>query len=291
MGDVEDLRNDHEVGQVDKRRHYLEPEHLNEIPLWIAPCHLVAAIFQIMQSLFLFAFSSQINMRWLVYTNYPTRDIALLGVTEYAKPQPIEIGAFNISWLAAAFIVMSGIDHILCILPVTRNYYKWYVQRNQSPFRWYEYSVSAALMRVLISMIAGVTDVTLLVAIFFLTNCMINFGIMHERLNGKALADGYKQDWTPFWMSWVAQIVAWVIIFLYYVEKIKGANSPAYIGFILIVLFVLDGGFALVHALQWLKIGVFKDYMVGEFFFIILSFTSKTFLAWVITAGGANNRH
>ena len=291
MGDVENSRNQDQDNSELRRPHYLEPESLNEIPLWMAPCHLVAAIFQIMQSLFLFAFSSQINMRWLVYTNYPTRDSALLGVNEYAKPQPKEIGAFNITWLAAAFIIMSGIDHILCIMPLTRSSYEWYLRRNQSPFRWYEYGMSAALMRVLISMIAGVTDVTLLVAIFFLTNCMINFGIIHERLNGRALADGHKLDWTPFWMSWVAQIAAWTIIFFYYAEKIKGASSPVYIGFILIVLFVLDGGFALVHALQWLKIGVFKDYMVGEFFFIILSFTSKTFLAWVITAGGANNRH
>ena len=274
------------------KRHYLEIDNLNKIPLWLAPCNLVATLFQVLQAGFLFAFSSQIKMKWLIYTNYPSVDTSTLGANEYAKPDPHLLATYSITWYAGIFIIMNAIDHVLCVLPWTRPTYEYYIERSQNPIRWYEYGFSASLMRVTIAQLAGVTDIHLLVCIYFLTVCMIWFGIMHEKLNAKARADGYTQDWTPFWMSWVAQLVAWIIIFLYFFSGIKHGAKSSFETTIVFLLFVLDAGFAVVFTLQWRKIGVFKDFMIGEFAFILLSFTAKSFLAWISFAGIATQgRH
>ena len=37
-----------------KTGHYLEPEKLNQIPLWLFPCHLVAGLFHLVHSFILF---------------------------------------------------------------------------------------------------------------------------------------------------------------------------------------------------------------------------------------------
>jgi hypothetical protein len=174
---------------------YLEIENKNKIPLWLAPCHLVAALFQCMQSLFLFAFSSQVDLKWYLYSNLPTSDVDLLGDDGYAKPESQELLAYSITWYAGVFILLSGFDHILSILPYVRQYYEYHVERHQSPIRWVEYSLSAPLMRVHIAQVAGVTDVHTLFLIFFLGHTSMYFPCIHEKMNAKARADGYKQNW------------------------------------------------------------------------------------------------
>jgi hypothetical protein len=263
--------------------HYLEIENLNTIPLWLAPCHLIAALFQCMQSLFLFAFSGQIDLRWFVYTNFPTLDE--LGEDEYAKPEPHEIASYSITWYAGVFILLSGIDHISCIIPRFRKSYEYYVERSQSPYRWIEYSLSSPLMKMHIAQVAGVTDIHILFLIFCLGHTALYFAALHEKLNAKARADGYPQNWFPFWAGSVPHMACWSVIFCYFFTGLRRGDPSAFlVSTIVFSLFFLDMCFPLCMYLQWKKIGIFKDYLVGEFGFIMLSFTAKTFLAWVTVA-------
>ena len=85
-------------------------------------------------------------------------------------------------------------------------------------------------------------------------------------------------------------MLVWGVIFSYFftaanLDQTSGTQVPA----IVIALFFLDLCFPVCFCLQWKKIGVFEDYMKGEFGFILLSFTSKTFLAWIALA--AANQH
>lgn len=267
--------------------HYLDVQNLNKIPLWLAPCHLVAALFQGMQALFLFAFSSQTDLQWLVYTNYPSaRDEALLE-DQYAMPQPNLLGSYPITWYAGLFILMSGIDHVTCILPRFRERYEYYIERHQSPTRWVEYSLSASLMRMHIAQVAGVTDAHILFLIFTMTHVALYFPALHEKLNAKARADGYDQNWTAFYCGTVPHMASWGVIFFYFFSGLNRGDPPGFVTTIVLSLFILDMSFPTCFVLQWRKVGVFQDYLVGEFGFIMLSFTTKTFLAW-ITLAGAN---
>lgn len=54
---------------------------------------------------------------------------------------------------------------------------------------------------------------------------------------------------------------------------------------IIIILFVLDGSFALNMYLQLKEIGPFSDYLYGEMGYIILSLTAKQLLAWINFGG------
>ena len=62
-----------------------------------------------------------------------------------------------------------------------------------NPARWWEYSVSASLMVVLIAMLTGLRDVGALIALFGVNAAMILFGLVMERVN----RPGLPVDWRP----------------------------------------------------------------------------------------------
>ena len=279
------------------QKHYLEPDNLNEIPMFLAPCHWIAALFQFMQSIFLFAFSSQVNLRWRVFTNFPmvtdsstsNRDVFDPDIVYYASAETRYIGSYYVTWMTGGFIILSGIDHLLCVLPRFKGTYEYYLIRNQSPFRWAEYSISAPLMKMHIAQVAGVTDIHMLFLIFMLNHVAIYFPLIHEKLNAKARADGYEQNWMPLIGGVIPYLACWLIIFCYFFEALsRGDQPPAFVYTIVFSLFLVEMLFPLCFFLQWKKIGKFEDYLLGEFGFIMLSFVAKSILAWT-TLVGANH--
>ena len=272
------------------REHYLYPDTLNEIPQWLQPAHFVAAMFQFLQAIILFYFaSSDDQARWDVYTNYPIPHE--FNSNEHGPPFAERLGSVSLTMYSAIFILLSGIDHALCSSPWFRQQNEFCVQRSFSPNRWYEYSVSAALMRVSVSQIVGMTDLHLLICQFFLTTGTVMLGASHELINARARADGgYKQNWMPYWVACVLQIVSWGLIFWYMSHGNSVGSNPNYVMPIVITMFFFDGSFAILFALQWLSVGIFKDFVFGEFCFIMMSFTAKTFLAWIVYGTAASSK-
>ena len=275
-----------EQSRMQQQANYLEvTTNLNPIPFWLAPCHLVAALFQCMQALFLFAMASQTDLLWFVYTNYPSRDDETLLEDEYAKPDPQLIGSYPITWYAGLFILLSAVDHISCIVPGFRQHYEYYIERHQAPTRWMEYSLSAALMRMHIAQVAGVTDVHLLFLIFAMTHVSLYFPALHEKMNARARAEGMTQNWSAFHCGLIPHMAVWGVIFWYFFSGINRGDPPGFALILVFSLFVLDFSFPTVFILQWKKVGIFDDYLIGELSLIGLSFTTKTFLAWTTIAG------
>jgi hypothetical protein len=62
------------------------------------------------------------------------------------------------------------------------------------------------------------------------------------------------------------------------------AQVPGFVYAITIVQFVLFFSFAVNMALQYSRIGRWRDYVYGEVGYIVLSFTAKSLLAWLIFA-------
>jgi hypothetical protein len=273
-------------GRALKFPDYNEIKNLNEIPMWLAPCHFVAAIFQFMQAVFVFAFSARNDLRWCVYTFYPNADHDVYETDVYAVPKEEEVGCYAITWIAAVVILLSGMDHLFAILPYFREKYEYNIARHQSPQRWIEYSFTCPLLRILIAQVAGVTDLYTLILTFFLCQACIIFGLVHEKMNAKNRADGYVQDFTAFWAASVMHLASWAVVFAYFLEGMADVDNSLALGLVL-TLFILELTFPLVFALQWCKVGIFRDYLVGEFSFCLLSFTTKTFIAWT-TLIGAN---
>ncbi len=134
-------------------------------------------------------------------------------------------------------------------------------------------------MIVLIAMLPGITSIAALVALFGVNAGMIFFGAVQERYEepGGSL-------W-PFWMGSALGVVPWIAIGVYLVSPGSEAQPPAFVYGIFISLFVFFNSFAFTQWAQYKQIGRWKDYLVGERTYILLSLLAKS--AWPGRSSGA----
>lgn len=181
------------------------------------------------------------------------------------------------------FLLLAAIDHLLMAAPGIWTWYRDNLLRHINYARWYEYSVSASLMIVLIALITGVSDIGAIIAIFGVNAAMIFFGLLMEQVNPA----GQRVRWSSFVFGCVAGIVPWVVIayqFLGAESRAEGAGVPTFVYGIVISLFVLFNSFAVNMFLQYRRVGPWRDYLFGERAYIVLSLVAKTALAWQVFA-------
>ena len=181
----------------------------------------------------------------------------------------------------AAFLFLAAIDHGLMAAPRLHRWYERNLAAEMNPARWWEYSVSASLMIVLIAMLTGIRDVTALIALFGANAAMILFGLVMERVN----RPGSPVDWRPFLYGSLIGIAPWLAIAVQLGHGAAEADVPGFVLAIFVSLFVLFFSFALNMALQYLRVGPWRDYLFGERVYLLLSLVSKSVLAWQVFAG------
>ena len=79
----------------------------------------------------------------------------------------------------------------------------------------------------------------------------------------------------------------WIVIMVYFLGSLASADAkpPAFVYAIIPTIFVFFNIFAVNMVLQYKKVGRWKDYLIGEGIYIVLSLVAKTALAWQIFAG------
>ena len=182
------------------------------------------------------------------------------------------------------FILLAALDHLLMASPGIWSWYRDNLQRQINYARWWEYSVSASIMIVLIALICGVSDIGAVIAIFGVNAAMIYFGLVMEIFNRTDQA----VNWSPFLFGCLAGAVPWIVI----VYQIAGAadrapqgeGPPAFVYGIIVSLFVLFNCFAVNMVLQYKRVGPWRDYSFGEQAYVLLSLTAKSALAWQVFA-------
>ena len=95
---------------------------------------------------------------------------------------PAVLFDLRIDIAVAALPRLAAVDHLAMAGPA-RAWYERNVARGINPARWWEYSISASLMIVLIAMLAGIREGAALLAIFGANAAMILFGLAMERVN------------------------------------------------------------------------------------------------------------
>jgi hypothetical protein len=179
------------------------------------------------------------------------------------------------------FLLLAAIDHLMMAAPGIWPWYRENLARGINYARWWEYSISASIMIVLIAMVTGVSDVGAIIAIFGVNAAMIFFGMVMEIFNKGRDA----VNWTPFLFGCVAGIVPWIVIAYQFIGAVnRSEGPPGFVYGIVISLFVLFNSFAVNMVLQYRKGGPWRDYLFGEKAYIFLSLTAKTLLAWQIFA-------
>jgi heliorhodopsin len=179
----------------------------------------------------------------------------------------------------AAFLLLAALDHGLMAAPRVHRWYERNLGRERNPARWWEYSLSASLMVVLIAMYTGIGDLAALIAIFGVNAAMILFGLAMEYAN----RPGAPVTWRPYLYGCIAGAVPWIAIGIQigYSEAQTG-DVPTFVFGIFVSLFVLFMSFAVNMALQYRRRGPWRSYLFGERAYLVLSLVAKSLLAWQI---------
>lgn len=201
--------------------------------------------------------------------------------TQSLAPYPETLFNINIGIAVAIFLFLSAFFHFL----VSTVFYKSYIKnlsRHINIFRWIEYSFSASIMLIIISMLVGIYDIAALIVIFGINAAMILFGWIMEKHNQTT----EKTNWLSFIFGSIVGIIPWVAIALYlFFAGGDGQKAPTFVYWIYFSIFVFFNCFAINQVLQYKKTGKWKDYLYGEKVYIILSLIAKSLLAWQVFAG------
>nr|7CLJ_A Chain A, heliorhodopsin [Thermoplasmatales archaeon SG8-52-1] len=198
-------------------------------------------------------------------------------ITNSISPVAETLFSIEIGPLVAMFLFISATAHILI---ATVLYYR-YVQNlknHMNPYRWFDYSISASFMIVIIAMLTTIYDLGTLLALFTLTAVMNLMGLMMELHNQTT----QNTNWTSYIIGCIAGFVPWIVIFI---PLISAESVPDFVIYIFISIAIFFNCFAINMYLQYKKIGKWKNYLHGEKVYIILSLVAKSALAWQVFAG------
>jgi hypothetical protein len=199
----------------------------------------------------------------------------------------VELFSIPLAWFIASFLAMSAIAHAVAGWPLRTRYEGW-LARGVNPLRWVEYAFSSTVMIVAIAYISFIRDVPALVAIAACNVAMILFGWSMEAAN-----EGRRDnpDWKHFIFGCIAGIAPWIgivsILLAYGAQPDlpEGAGIPAFVYVIVATLFVSFNVFAITMVLQYRRIGRWRDYLVGEKTYMVMSLVAKSALAWQVFSG------
>ncbi len=201
--------------------------------------------------------------------------------TQQLEPATASLFSLSLPLLLAGFLFLSAAAHLV-IATVYNKTYNDNLAKGINKARWVEYSVSASIMMVAISLLVGVYDLASLVMVFSLVAIMNLTGLVMEVHNQTTK----KTNWLSYWVGCLAGIVPWFVIAFYLaLSASNGSAAPTFVYWIFVSIFIFFNCFAINMYLQYKKIGPWKDYLYGERAYIILSLVAKSLLAWQVFGG------
>lgn len=230
------------------------------------------------QALVLLAVSSD-------FTRSITQDyVAFNESTQSLEPASRVLFDVQLAPMIAAFLGLSALAH-LYIATIGNDAYNKQLKLGMNKFRWYEYSLSASLMIVVIGVLSGIFDLSTLILLFGVTAIMNLMGLVMEVHNQTTKS----VNWLSYWIGVLAGILPWLIIGIYFWTSADAANGvntiPTFVYFIWGSLFLFFNSFAINMVLQYKKVGKWADYLYGERVYIWLSLLAKSALAWQVFGG------
>lgn len=190
---------------------------------------------------------------------------------------------FNLSLpaLIATFLFLSAAFHLI-IATIYNKKYISDLKLGINKLRWVEYSISASIMMVAISLLVGIYDSMTLLLVFGAVAVMNLCGLVMEIHNQTTK----KTSWISYWVGCLAGLLPWLAIaFTMWLGADNGSKAPTFVYWIFVSIFIFFNCFAVNMVLQYKKVGPWKDYLFGERAYIVLSLVAKSLLAWQVFAG------
>ncbi len=237
--------------------------------------NLVMGLFHAVQGILMFFLSNDFSLP--VNTNYLQFDVA----TQKLVPQTETVFDLKFGPFVASFLLISAFAHLIIAGPAF-NWYEKNLKKGMNLARWYEYAFSSSIMIVLIAMLTGVYDLSTIVLMFSINAIMILCGLMMEVWNQGKM----KTNWISYAVGCFAGAVPWVVIALHLFGSGEGEyKAPDFVYWIFFSIFLFFNTFSLNMYMQYKKKGKWKNYLFGEFMYILLSLLAKSALAWQVFAG------
>ncbi len=194
-----------------------------------------------------------------------------------APPTISHLFDVRLAWGVAAFLFLSAAAHWIVVLPGVNDWYNRNLLRHRNYARWVEYSFSASLMVVLIALLTGISDAAALLALFGVNASMILFGWLQEKYEEPG-----SRGWLPFVFGCIAGVVPWLAIGLYLWSPTTDTSPPTFVYAIFVSIFLFFNSFAVNQLLQYKRVGPWREYLFGEWVYVLLSLTAKSALAWQV---------
>jgi len=246
----------------------ISKQSLQNFNLSMGALHLVQAIAILVLSK---VFTLPVTGSYLKFNNF----------TQSLEPATKVLFDLSLPILISLFLFLSAAAHFI-IATVYNKKYNDDLMKGINKARWIEYSLSASVMMVAISMLVGIYDAMSLLMIFSLVAVMNLLGLVMEVHNQTTK----KTNWLSYWIGCLAGLVPWIAIAFYmWMGADNGSRAPDFVYWIFVSIFIFFNCFAINMVLQYKKIGPWKDYLYGERAYIILSLVAKTLLAWQVFAG------
>lgn len=191
-----------------------------------------------------------------------------------------------LAWFVASFFLMSAVAHAAAGWFLRARYEAW-LARGMNPLRWVEYAFSSTVMIVAIAYLSYITEFPALIAIAGCNVAMNLFGWSMEAAN----EGRQRPDWKHFIFGCVAGLMPWIAILSILAAYGAQADLPAELaipGFVYVIiasLFLAFNVFAITMVLQYRRIGRWRDYLVGEKTYMVMSLVAKSLLAWQVWSG------
>lgn len=187
----------------------------------------------------------------------------------------------NLAYVIGAMFFIAALAHLV-VATVYRSAYEVDRKDGINKVRWVEYAFTSGLIFVAIGLMAGITDLSILVMLFALAAVMNLVRLALEIYSQRA-----NFNRTPYVISCFVDIVAWVVIgiALWSTEVFGTVNIAPYVYWAAGSTLLLFGGLAFNMYMQHRHTGRWKDYVYGEQMYMMLSLALKTVLAWQIFAG------
>jgi hypothetical protein len=218
-----------------------------------------------------------------VFTSFLTKDtfVSKPDETPVLAPAVEHLFDVNMAYLVAATLFVAGLTHIM-LATVYRRRYELELVAKVNRVRWAGFGVAAALSIVVVGLISGVYDISLL--------GMMAVSVIVGSLAGLAIevyGRGVSRRRLVYVMCWIAAVAPWAVVGAYLLgANVYGSGDiPAYVYGIYGSITVLLLGIALSMYFQFKKRGKWADYLYADRAFIILTFIALSALAWQVFAG------
>lgn len=203
------------------------------------------------------------------------------ATTQSLEPTSKVLFDLSVPLLVATFLFLSAAAHFFIVTVYNKRYVED-LKKGINVARWIEYSLSASIMIVAISLLVGIYDIMSLIMMFSLVAIMNLLGLVMEVHNQTTK----KTNWLSYWLGCLAGIIPWIVIAFYlWLGADNGSTAPTFVYWIFVSIFVFFDSFAINMVLQYKKVAKWREYLYGERAYIILSLVAKSLLAWQVFAG------